>query len=791
MMTLKEIAAAGFRVLPIAGDGSKKPLVDGFGKENPEFTVAPDSFQTGDLIGFLTGPCPAFDNGDWLAVLDLDGETTLDRVADWVGQDLPETLSSKCYRHFYFRVPDSDLRAAIRAWVRIFGRADGAPECDLKWHGGYAIEKIEPGWWDEGGFAPERIATLPEAWLRRVLELRTANPYAGDVARGAQPAGSGQRVDMGDVPVALAEQLGAVWPLESGRHESALALGGILADSWWSEDDIARFAGAVFLASGTKNRTADVLYSVNTRRTDPKAECKGWPILKANLKTAGRGDYAAALKVLKDQVPGLKAPKVVLPDLTADGKVIGKPGLDSGLSKGSDVEIAEKIGATEKQDGAPGLVFDEGEFWRYSPDAGVWLQVPRFELSRAVDAYDGKVYDYTDKGRPIWVKLGSGRTASILSKLADQHEQPGFFANAPTGLAFANGFLRLNRDATRTFEPLTIDHRARHLLPCSYDPAATPRAPNWANYLRSIWGSDTESIRLVHQLLGYLLSGRHDMQKIFVLVGPPRAGKGTLLNLIHAIFRDQCGPFKVASLDGQFNMQGMLGKSVCFDPDVRRAGSMFKSEGQIVERLLSISAHDVQNIPRKNQQDVHVALGARLLLAANPPFGLTDVGGALASRFIILRFPRSFLGAEDRALGDRLAAEIPAIIALALDGLDQLNVVGRFIEPASSADERASIERGQNPMVAFLEECCDLSDPDAMTAKQVIWTAAVRWREEQGHRRMSGQAFAEFLRQHKVTELRPTDPEDSKKKLPRVFKGIKLQPRAEPAAVGAKKDANL
>ena len=211
---------------------------------------------------------------------------------------------------------------------------------------------------------------------------------------------------------------------------------------------------------------------------------------------------------------------------------------------------------------------------------------------------------------------------------------------------------------------------------------------------------------------------------------------------------------------------------------------MFKSEGQIVERLLSISAHDVQTIPRKNQQDVHVALGARLLLAANPPFGLTDVGGALASRFIILRFPRSFLGAEDRALGDRLAAEIPAIIALALDGLDQLNVVGRFIEPASSADERASIERGQNPMVAFLEECCDLSDPTAESARAAIWTAAVQWREENGHKRMSCQAFTEFLRQQKVTEFRPRDAKDPTKRLPRIYRGIKLLPALAPSIVG-------
>jgi putative DNA primase/helicase len=244
------------------------------------------------------------------------------------------------------------------------------------------------------------------------------------------------------------------------------------------------------------------------------------------------------------------------------------------------------------------------------------------------------------------------------------------------------------------------------VLPCDYGLDAARRAPpvNWVRYLRSIWGQDIQSIELVHQLLGYLLSGRHDLQKIFVLLGPPRAGKGTLLNLIGAIFGEQATSFKVASLDQNFSMQSMLGKTIAYDPDVRRASSMFKSEGQMVERLLSISAHDIQVIPRKNQTDIVTALPARLLLAANPPFGLTDVGGALATRFVILTFPRSFLGQEDLGLGGRLAREIPSIVALALDGMDKLDSVGHFVEPASSQEERESVERAQNPMLAFVDD---------------------------------------------------------------------------------------
>jgi P4 family phage/plasmid primase-like protien len=772
-----EYEAAGFRILPIANDGSKKPLVEGFGKDAPDFTIPAAQFLDSDAVAILTGPCPGF-GSDWLCVLDLDGETTLDQVNDFVGgEPLPETLSSKNYSHFYFRVPDSDIRAAIRQWVRVFGRADGAPELDLKWAGGYAIEPRREDNWDEG-FDPARIAVLPESWIRRVLELRNANPYAAPSAPAHVPGAAATRVYMGDVPMALANELGAVWPQPGqGCHEAALALGGILGDSWWSEDDIARFACAVFAASGTKNRVPDVLHSVGTKRAG--GECKGWPSLKACLKDCDRGDYQAALKALKLGVPGLSAPKVNVPDLTAAGKVnVTGPKAQLQLNIGSDDEIATCV----IRDHLPEAVFDEGAIWNFDAASGTWAKVETHTTSAWIEVYDGVVYDFSDKGKPIWVKLGAGRVTSIQRRIEAKRAQPGYFASAPVGLAFQNGFLRLD-GPVRTFEALSPDHKARHLLPCAYEPDAARRAPPraWARYLKSIWGSDVQAIELVHQILGYLLSGRHDLQKIFVLLGPPRAGKGTLLNVIQAIFRDQATSFKVANLDGNFSMQSMLGKSVAYDPDVRRANSMFKSEGQMVERLLSISSHDTQVIPRKNLQDVVVALPARLLLAANPPFGLTDVGGALASRFIILTFPKSFLGSEDTGLGEALTEEIPAIVALALDGLDRLNAVGRFVEPASSAEERESVERAQNPMLAFVSDECE-TGKDFSVGCAELWVAAVKWRDENGHKRMSSTAFSEFLRQRGVHQVRP---QHAGERQPRTYVGIRLlgKPNVKPYMV--------
>jgi P4 family phage/plasmid primase-like protien len=777
----KEYSAAGFRILPIASDGSKRPLVSGFGADAPGFTVAPENFQPRDGVAILTGPCPGL-GADWLAVLDLDGDTSVGDIEAFTERPLPPTLSSKGYRHLYYRIPPSPERDALRQWVRMFGRGDDVPEVDLKWAGGYAIEPS--GSWDGAGWDPARIAVLPAEWIRQLLEIRGVTPGA---PVQATPRVAAARVELGDLESfrPAIEALASCWPQPGeGCHEAALALGGVLGNSGWSEDDIARFAGALFLASGTKNRVSDVLTSVSTRRAG--GECKGWPTLKSLLKDAAHQDAAtvdAALLLLKKQVPGLAAPKAHLPSLdkidvsrviAAQVRAKAGRGEVKQLVFGSDDEIAGLLRDHTLQ--KEHTVYDSGEIWSFDAETGVWSAMSDAELHEIITVYDGAEY-LNPEGKAKRVQMGAGKVSSVRHCLEAKLAQPGFFAEAPRGIAFQNGFLKL---PSREFVPLTADLRARWRLSCDFGLDAARKHPpvNWVRFLRSVWGDDRESIALVHQMLGYLLSGRTDMQKIFVFLGPKRAGKGTLGNLIEAIFRDKCAGFKLSSLDQHFGMEHFIGKSVLIDDDVRRSDSRFKSEGMMVERLLSISSNAIMAVPRKGRPDLSCRLGGRMVLMANPPFGPRDPGGALASRFIILTFPKSFFGQEDLTLGERLEKEIPSIVALALDGLDKLDAVGKFIEPASSAEERAAVENAQNPMLAFLEEMCEL-DPEADTASDELWAAAQRWREANGHKKMASQSFEEFLRQRGIKKIRP---QANGERLPRVYRGIRLRVQGRPGA---------
>jgi putative DNA primase/helicase len=54
----------------------------------------------------------------------------------------------------------------------------------------------------------------------------------------------------------------------------------------------------------------------------------------------------------------------------------------------------------------------------------------------------------------------------------------------------------------------------------------------WLEFLESLWPHDPDSIKLLQEYVGYVLSGRTDMQKMLLLIGPTRSGKGTIARML-------------------------------------------------------------------------------------------------------------------------------------------------------------------------------------------------------------------------------------------------------------------
>jgi putative DNA primase/helicase len=295
--------------------------------------------------------------------------------------------------------------------------------------------------------------------------------------------------------------------------------------------------------------------------------------------------------------------------------------------------------------------------------------------------------------------------------------------NSPI-VACTNGLLRVE---DRVLLDLTPSWFNLVSVPFDYDPTAT--APTWEQFLKQVWPDDQASIDALQEWFGYVLSGRTDQQKIMLVVGPTRSGKGTIARILTSLVGkgNMAGP-TLAGLATNFGLSPLLGKSLAVISDARLAG---RDGHQVVERLLTISGEDTIDVDRKYKDPWTGKMPTRLMILSNelPNFG--DASGVIARRFIVLNMTVSWLGKEDVALTDKLATEMPGILNWALDGLARLEKNGHITEPPTSLEAVTTMQDTASPTSAFVREVCE-TGPMCEVLVDDLWAAWKAWADDQG-----------------------------------------------------------
>jgi putative DNA primase/helicase len=299
-------------------------------------------------------------------------------------------------------------------------------------------------------------------------------------------------------------------------------------------------------------------------------------------------------------------------------------------------------------------------------------------------------------------------------------------------VVFNNGILHLPsyvEGSEDAFRPATPRLFTTWALPFDFSPtAAFPE--EWHKFLLSLWPEDHESIQLLQEWFGYVITPSLDQQKILVAIGPPRSGKGTIMRLQAELVgsHNTAGP-TLAGLATQFGLEGLLNKSVAVIADARISSKA--DQAVVVERLLSISGQDLLSVDRKFKPAVSTTLGTRLVIVSNELPRVTDASGALLSRILLLQFTETFLGREDRKLFAKLRPELPGILAWAIQGWKRLRDRGAFLQPESAADMLDELGDLVSQVKAFVRDRCRVG-PDHWILAPDLYTAWKKWCEETG-----------------------------------------------------------
>jgi|GEM_PF-1037370 len=284
-------------------------------------------------------------------------------------------------------------------------------------------------------------------------------------------------------------------------------------------------------------------------------------------------------------------------------------------------------------------------------------------------------------------------------------------------IAFENTLLRVE-------DRKQIDHSPAFfntfVLPFDYEPLA-PKPQRWLTFLDQLWPDDPESIDALQEWFGYVLSGRTNLHKMLMLIGPRRSGKTTIAHVLRTLVgRDNQTECRSADLVSQFGLANLIGRSLGIFDDDRITGSGKK----FVDILKNIVGEGQATIDRKYQSAWRGRLPVRFVYIANELSAIPDASGAIVSRILPLETRVTFESNPDRGLRKALDSELPGIFNWALDGLDRLTARGEFTEPASTRGLIDDMNDMASPVTEFIEDHCNW-DIDGFAPDDVLFE---RWK---------------------------------------------------------------
>jgi len=321
---------------------------------------------------------------------------------------------------------------------------------------------------------------------------------------------------------------------------------------------------------------------------------------------------------------------------------------------------------------------------------------------------------------------------------------PGWIGASPLGisekeiLSVKNGLLHMTSGELLQPSPKFFTLTS---VQADYDPQA--QHPQWSAFLQSIFPADQEQIETLQEVMGYLLTTEMEQQKIFMIIGPPRSGKGTIGNVMQMLLGDN-GVARLSSgkFAQTFGLAGLIGRQLAILSDTR----ITESSSELIERLLTISGQDSIDVDRKFREDWQGKLNTRFLFLTNELPLFWDASGALFSRFLVLETRISFLGNEDHDLASKLRSELSGILNWSIVGWRRLKARGHFVQPQTVDMTLQQFAALSSPVREFIDVHYRLAEKAEVFLAE-MYANYKRWSEAQGQvRSLPENVFARNLR---------------------------------------------
>lgn len=389
--------------------------------------------------------------------------------------------------------------------------------------------------------------------------------------------------------------------------------------------------------------------------------------------------------------------------------------------------------------------------------ADVATRAVRQHMTCAVGSLDGRLYVYREGVyRPNRRELGIVTSALLHNDYRPSHlktiEDKLLYDSAileidggpqPQWINVRNGLLDW---ATGELHPHSPDVPSLVQLPVEWNPEAD--CPAFRKFLGEVLPPDCLEPReggpgFVWELLGYLAYAGNPMHLAILLRGKGRNGKGAFLRVVARML----GGANVSAttltdlVENRFSAANLYGKiaNIAGDIDPRWLKDTAK--------LKAMTGEDDVSAERKYGQPFDFRPWAVPVYSANRSFRVSDSSEGFFSRWVVIPFPNSFVGKEDRGLDARIGTrdELEGVLRHAVGALPALMRRGRLPEPPSIVEAKRQFVLSGDQVRAWLDTYCEL-DPGAFSPRAALYSH-YRAREDDGHKTLGKSEFYERLEQ--------------------------------------------
>ena len=267
-------------------------------------------------------------------------------------------------------------------------------------------------------------------------------------------------------------------------------------------------------------------------------------------------------------------------------------------------------------------------------------------------------------------------------------------------VVFNNTLVEL-KDEVKMLEH-TRNYFCMNELGYDYDP--TSQCPEFIKFLNTIW-DDQNIILKLQEWFGYSLTTDAIHQKIAMFIGKSRGGKGVITTILSKMLGEHNTVSPTMENIIQNSMIHAMSKAkLILIPEATDIHPSKRNE--VLGNLKAISGNDPlsYHVIYKGAAINHV--WGKIVISTNSMPTFVDSSGALANRFEIFPFMKSFVGREDKELGKRLEKEISGILNWAIEGLRRLQSQGQFTSAEQSVEMVDDMRRDMFPLAEFVETYC-------------------------------------------------------------------------------------